>query len=299
MDPAPRVTCCIGFDFDAMSSWIGSFGSNNPSAISRGEFGAVAVPRLLDLLASREIRASFAVPGHTALAYPSLVARIRDAGHELVHHGWVHENPARCDEPTERRILEKGLAALERVAGVRPSGYRSPAWALSVRTVELLIEYGFEYDSSCMGHDCRPYYLRSQDQWSVDGAYRFGTPSTLVEMPVSWSLDDFPASEFVPGRVSGLQAASALEENWRGDFDYFYRDQPGSVLVLTLHPQTIGRGNRLLMLERLLDHFASHDGVGFLPMGEFARAWRAANPLDAWCRSNPDACGTGALLDEA
>lgn len=117
-----RLSCCITFDFDAMSSWIGTVKSQNPSMVSRGQFGAVAVPRLLDMLDNVGIKATFAVPGHTAYAYPKIVERIHARGHEIAHHGWVHENPAAFDEAGERRVLEKGLEALERVAGVKPRG---------------------------------------------------------------------------------------------------------------------------------------------------------------------------------
>ena len=85
--PEPRLSCCISFDFDAMSSWIGSLKSNNPSTISRRQFGAVAVPRLLALLKSRGLRASFAVPGHSAYAFLRLVEVITDHGHKRVHPG--------------------------------------------------------------------------------------------------------------------------------------------------------------------------------------------------------------------
>ena len=289
-----RLSCCLTFDFDAMSAWIGTFQSENPSMISRGEFGAVVgLPRILDLLARRGIRATFCVPGHTAHAYPGLVRRIHEEGHELVHHGWVHENPANFDREGERKNLELGLEALERAAGVRPKGYRSPAWDFSRNTVDLLIEYGFEYDSSCMGNDFYPYYLRKGDEWSTMEPYSFGEPCELVEVPITWGLDDFPASKYVPGQNTGLMPPSAVEEIWRDDFEYANANCPGGVYDLTMHPQVIGRGHRMLMLERLLEHFSSHDGVVFEPLGDFVGRWRAENPLDRWVSENPLYAGGG------
>jgi peptidoglycan/xylan/chitin deacetylase (PgdA/CDA1 family) len=262
--------------------------------ISRGQFGAVAMPRILDLLDRYQVRSSFAVPGHTAYAYPRLVKEIHDRGHELVHHGWVHENPADFDEAGERNLLDRGLEALQQVVGVRPTGYRSPAWDFSERTVDLLIEYGFDYDSSCMGHDFYPYYLRTGDQWSTDTAYHFGAVTELVELPVTWGLDDFPVSEFVMGLNEGLKAPSAVEEMWRDDFDYAHANCPGGLFSLTLHPQTIGRGNRMLMLERLLQHFVDKQSK-FEPMGEYVGRWKQANPVDAWKKANPDLSGEFAI----
>ncbi len=92
------LNCALTFDFDATSVWLGSYKSLNPSMVSRGEFCAVAVPRILDLLKKNDLPATFCVPGHTALAYPDIVRRIHDEGHEIAHHGWVHENPAEFDE---------------------------------------------------------------------------------------------------------------------------------------------------------------------------------------------------------
>jgi len=289
------LSCCITFDFDGMSSWIGSGKSNNPSMISRGQFGEIAIPRILDLLARFKIRSSFALPGHTAYAFPDTVEKIKNHGHEIVHHGWVHENPADFDEAGERHVIEQALTALQRVAGVRPLGYRSPSWDVSERTVDLLIEYGFEYDSSFMGHDFYPYYLRKGDKWSLDSAYKFGETTGLVELPVTWSLDDFPVSEFVMGVNAGLQPPSAIEENWRGDFDYAYSHCKGGIFTLTLHPQTIGRGNRLLMLERLLEYFTAHDGVVFEAMGDYAARWKTANPVEQWKIANAEYTGARAI----
>jgi hypothetical protein len=108
----------------------------------------------------------------------------------------VHENPAASDLANERRILQTALAAPERAAAIQPPlGYRSPAWDFSKNTVQLLLEHHFLYDSSCMGHDFYPYYLRRDDAWTADDQYRFGPLTRLVELPVTWGLDDFPPFE--------------------------------------------------------------------------------------------------------
>ncbi len=262
--------------------------------ISRGQFGAVAIERILSLLSRYSVRSSFAVPGHTAYAFPRLVKQIHSEGHEIVHHGWVHENPADFDLAGERQILDRGIEALQKVVGERPKGYRSPAWDLSEHSIELLLEYGFEYDSSCMGQDFYPYYLRSGDKWSTDTAYHFGATVDLVEVPVMWSLDDFPVTEFVLGFNEGLKAPSSVEEMWRGDFDYGFANCPGGIFTLTLHPQTIGRGNRMLMLERLLKYF-SDKGAVFTTMGAYVADWRKSNPKEQWMLENEDLTGKHAI----
>jgi peptidoglycan/xylan/chitin deacetylase (PgdA/CDA1 family) len=277
---ARRVTVCLTFDFDAMSLWIGfPHKSNNPASISRGEFGAVAVPRILDLLTRHELPATFFVPGHTALAYPELVAAIVEAGHEIGHHGWVHENPADFDRDGERRNLERGFQALEKTANVKPVGYRSPGGALSPNTTELLLEFRLEYDSSCSGSDFYPYYLRQGDRWSQTEPFVFGRPVPLVEVPWAWHLEDFASVEFQPPYGTNIYPPSVLREIWQGDFDYAYDHCPDAIYDLVLHPQAIGRGHRLTMLEAFVTYMREKPGVHFARMRDVVSEWRQANPL--------------------
>jgi peptidoglycan/xylan/chitin deacetylase (PgdA/CDA1 family) len=276
---ASRATVCLSFDFDAISLWIGPMGATSPSMISRGEFGPVGVERILKLLGRKGITGTFYVTGHTADTYPESVRAIVAAGHEVGHHGYLHENPVALEsKEAERRVLELGLAALDRAAGVRPVGYRSPSWDNSPHTIELLLEHGFRYESSLMGKDFEPYWCRVGDVIRKDGPYEFGPNVDLVELPVSWLLDDFPHFEYYRAATrsnQGLSAPSKVEEIWRDEFDFMYREVPNGVYTLTMHPQVIGRGHRMLMLERLIDYFASHDDVRFTTLATAAEDWRA------------------------
>ncbi len=284
---APRLSVCLTFDFDALSPWVFEMAEGNVAALSRGEFGAVALPRLLDLLERHGIAATFFVPGHTALAYPELIRRIRDAGHELGHHGWVHEPLSRLEAARERELLRRGLDALERAAGVRPAGYRAPGVDVSVNTVDILLEYGFLYDASFSGSDFEPYYLRRGDRFPPDGEYVFGESVDLVGIPFSWGLSDFQYFEFVPGFTVRQDAPSAVYEIWHGELVWAHANVPGGVYDLTLHPQAIGRGHRLVMVERLIEAASALDGVVFERLGDYAARWRADHPLDEWLATGP------------
>jgi peptidoglycan-N-acetylglucosamine deacetylase len=275
---APTATVCLTFDFDAISLWLGSMGAPSPSLISRGEFGRVGAERILKLLEAKGIPATFFVTGHTAETYPETTRSIAAAGHEIGHHGYLHENP--CGLPSrdaERDVLLKGFEALDRVVGVTPTGYRSPSWDNSLHTIELLVELGFRYESSLMGNDFTPYWCRVGDTIQADGPYLFGEEVDLVEMPVSWILDDFPHFEYlrVENRVyPGLAAPSKVEEIWLGEFEYMMREVPGGVFTLTMHPQVIGRGHRMLLLERLIDAIAATPNMQFSTLSAAAEAFR-------------------------
>lgn len=276
--PLARATACLSFDFDALSVWIGPRASQSPSATSRGEYAVLGVQRILKVLADRGIAATFYIPGHTVETYPRSIEMILSAGHEIGHHGYLHENPAALpSRDEERRVLERGLKALGEVAQTTPTGYRSPSWDNSPHTIELLLEYGFRYESSLMAQDFVPYWCRVGDQLHTDRAAEFGAEVDLVEMPVSWVLDDFPHFEFLryPNVVfPGLSASSKVEEIWRDEFTFMYRDVPSGIYILTMHPEIIGRGHRILMLERLIDWMADHEGVMFARIGDTAEQWR-------------------------
>jgi len=281
------LSVCLTFDFDALSPWALGMAGRNVAALSRGEFGAVAVPRILALLERHEVPATFFVPGHTALAYPDLVRSIRDAGHELGHHGWVHEPLSELEPAEEREVLQRGLDALDRVAGVRPTGYRAPNVDVSVSTVEILLEHGFVYDASFSGSDFEPYYLRRGDRFPPDGEYVFGESTELVGIPFAWHLSDFQFFEFVPGVTVRQDPPSAVYEIWAAELDWAHGNVPGGVFDLTMHPQAIGRGHRLAMVERLIEHAKGLDGATFERLGDYAGRWRAEHPLADWLAGSP------------
>jgi peptidoglycan/xylan/chitin deacetylase (PgdA/CDA1 family) len=276
-----NISVCLSFDFDAISIWIGPMRSKSPSTISRGEFGAVGTERLLEALRRHQVLASWFIPGHTIDTYPKLVQKIADTGHEIGHHGYLHENPASVSPAEERRILERGIACIRRVTGKAPQGYRSPAWDLSPQSIPLLLELGFQYDSSLMANDFTPYYCRVGDEALVDGPYQFGKEVNLVELPVDWSLDDWPYFGLHwPAHHVGLRTPDEVYKIWAADFDFLYQRLGTGVYILTMHPQVIGRAHRLLMLERLIEYMKSHEGVVFKTMSQVATEWRQRNPLE-------------------
>jgi peptidoglycan-N-acetylglucosamine deacetylase len=274
---------CLSFDFDAISVWLGPFNQRGPTARSRGEFGAVvAVPRILDLLAREGVKATFFVPGHTLDTFPNVSARIVESGHEIGHHGYLHENPAGLPEAEERRVLEAGIAAIERVTGKPPRGYRSPGWELTEASIDLFLEYGFEYDSSMMGRDFALYRPRTGDVLHDDRAVEFGRDVDLVEVPVSWSMDDFPQFEFIfspPVMYPAPGHPPELAERWIDDFDYMVEQVPDGVFSITFHPQVIGRGARMRILERLIAHMKHTPGVDFTRVCDAVDEWRKGHPL--------------------
>ena len=266
---------CLSFDFDAMSGMIAK-GLKTPTPVSRGEFGAVAVDRILSLLSKNQIDASWFIPGTTIKTYPDHCRRIFEGGHEIGNHGWTHVPPANLTPQKEDTDLARSNEAIGEITGRFARGYRSPSWDLSPVTVDLLLKHKFLYDSSMMGHDHSPYFARRNDVVSDDEPIQFGETTALIEMPVSWSLDDFPHFEFLrmPNSVSpGLANAQQVLENWIDDFEYMQRTEDWGVLTYTFHPFVVGRGHRMMMLERLISALQER-GACFYTMEKAALEFR-------------------------
>jgi peptidoglycan/xylan/chitin deacetylase (PgdA/CDA1 family) len=268
-EPAPfwpagrRAAAAISFDVDAESAILADHpeAATRLTVMSHQAYGPRAgVPRLLRILERRGLQATFFVPGDTALRHPDAVRAIRDAGHEIGHHGFLHEPPYLASAQDEERYLVRGLDALDRVAGVRPVGYRAPWWEATYRTPALLARYGFAYDSSLMDAD-RPYRLAT----SPDPA----APS-LVEIPIQWALDDWEQYAFVPGLTGSgvIESPRKVLELWTAELEAQVSE--GGCFVLTMHPFLTGRPSRAAALDELLGRMQELSGLWIATLAEIA-----------------------------
>jgi len=250
----------LTFDVDAETLWLAGDMANmsKPGLLSQGTYGAqVAVPLILDLLKRRGIRSTFFVPGWSAETHREVLASVHEQGHELGHHGWIHELPTNLSRDEEEEVLQRGLTALRTISDNDPVGYRSPAWEFSANTLSLLEEYGFAYSSNMMNHFIP--YVHPQTE--------------IVELPVQWIIDDAPY--FLYRAVNGgrsPQTAEHVYQAWTEEFRGIYRY--GGLFNLTMHPQIIGRPGRLLMLERFLEYISGFPGLWFATGEEVAAYWR-------------------------
>lgn len=254
----------------------------SPTPISRGEFGPnVALPRLLSLLARHDIESTWYIPGHTLETYPDECRRVFDAGHEIGHHGWTHRPPATLSREEEEEELARANERIRELTGRYARGYRSPSWDLSPHSVALLLKHGFRYDSSMMGDDYTPYRVRDGDVITLDEPAVFGKPTPLIEMPVSWTLDDYPHFEFIRTPtwiLQGLMNADNVLANWIDDFCYLKNNLDWGVITYTFHPFVIGRGHRMIALEKLI-RTLKEGGAHFMTVEAAAREFEQRSPV--------------------
>lgn len=267
----PRHIVCLSYDFDTQSGFIAR-GMTTPTPLSRGEFGALASRRILHFLQSQGIRSTWFVPGFTIESYPKECEAVVQGGHEIGHHSWAHIPNASMSREEEEADLVRASEAIVRLTGKKALGYRSPSWDLSSATIDLLIGQGFLYDSSMMGADYTPYLARRGDRAELGKPYHFGDATNLIELPISWSLDDHPHFEFMRTRetvVPGLQSARTVMQNWHDEFLYMAKTVDWGVLTFTMHPYVIGRGYRMLAFEDLVAKLMDAGAV-FMTMAQAA-----------------------------
>jgi len=241
----------LSFDVDAESPILaqGRRYAKHAMVMTHQAYGPlVGVPRLLELLADYDLRATFFVPGLTAERYPQTVERIVEGGHEVGHHSYSHRSPVDLSASEERADFERALTALDRV-GVKPRGHRAALWEASWQTPHLVAEYGLGYDSSLMDSD-RPYRLRVGD-------------ATIAELPPHWGLDDWEQYAFLPRPDIGgvIESPAKVLELWRAELDAMRRY--GCLFMLTCHPFLSGRPARVEALRALIEYALEAGDVDF------------------------------------
>jgi peptidoglycan/xylan/chitin deacetylase (PgdA/CDA1 family) len=254
--------CAVTLTFDMDGETI-PYMLDKPSATKRmalmSEFSYgpnVAVPHILDLLDLYEIKASFFAPGRTIELHPDLVREMVERGHDVGHHGYMHERPDFLDDDQEERVLQKGIEVIENTIGRKPVAYRSPAWELKPSSPALLKRYGFKYDSSLMGYDT-PYWVETSE-------------GDLLELPVSWRNDDWVQFGFVsvPPVGNGIAPPSIGLEVFTAEFEGLFAR--GGLFNMTMHPFLAGRPGGLIVLEKLIRHLRGFPRVWWARLSDVA-----------------------------
>lgn len=287
-----EILVSYGVHVDAVAGWLGSYGGeDSPDDISRGLFaGEVGAPRLLKLFKKYGIPTSWYIPGHSIETFPEQMKAVVKEGHEIGLHGYSHENPIAMTPQQEETVLLKCVDLIVKISGKRPVGYIAPWWEFSNVTAELLIKNNIQYDQSLMHNDFQPWYVRVGDTWTkIDYSANAqdwmkplvrGKETDLVEIPANWYLDDLPPMMFVKKTPNSYGFANPrdIEEMWRDQFDWVYREYDYAVFPFTIHPDVSGRPQVLLAHERLIEYIGNHKGVRWVTNQEMAEDFRQRCP---------------------
>ncbi len=249
-----KVAVAVTFDVDNVFPMT----SIAPVPLAGGSYGALeGLPRILKLLARREIPGTFYMPTASAALHPQMIPDILAAGcHEIGLHGWTHELPPELSLEDERRLLGQQIDYLRGLTGKIPAGYRAPSLAMTDDTVALLIDAGLKYDSSSVGmDDCHELLSRGQ-------------PSGMVEVPNNWILTDWYYLHIDDVYRGAMLSPDDVYRLYIEEFEGAYEE--GGLFMLTLHPHVIGRRSRIRMLDRLVAHMQLRGKVWFATVEQIA-----------------------------
>ncbi len=259
-----RVAVLLSFDVDNETIWLRN-GDTSVGGLSQGQYGArVGLGRILRLLDEHDIGASFFGPAISFSLAPEMIEAIQASGrHEIGVHGWIHERNALLPRADEERLLRMAVQRMTELIGQRPVGYRAPSWNFSDNTLELLMEFGFLYDSSLMADD-RPYEIVAD-----------GESTGFVELPVDWILDDAPLMNPLGERYANPREVLQV---YKDEFDIAYEER--TLFLLTMHPHYIGHRSRIVALRELIEYIKIKPGVWFGTHEEAVRWVREQAGMD-------------------
>lgn len=199
-------------------------------------------PRVLRLLETHGIRATFTAAAVALERAPQLARAIAAQGHEACAHGyrWVHQ--FQMEEAVERAFIRNAVASIERTTGTRPYGWLS-RYLLTANTRRLLAEEGFLYHMDDYSDD--------QPFWEVVA----GKP--LVILP--YALDTNDMKFWTDPALSAAQWLQYALDT----FEWLYEEgaEAPRMMSLGLHLRIIGRPGRIGALERFLRHVTTRPGV--------------------------------------
>ena len=255
-----KCGCCVTFDMDADSLIHLRYpkdGYTRVSAISMLQYGPqVAIPRIVETYRRLDIRQTFFIPAWCMERYPEAVEIVLGGGHEIGHHGYIHENPQPTSRNEEAYWLDRAIDTIVKMTGNKPRGWRAPLYNFSNYSASLLVERNFTYDASLMGDDIP--YLISTDE------------GDLVELPSHWGLDDWP--QYVQSMdldyMMPIRAPRAGCEIFKQEFEAAYNY--GGLWVPVMHPFATGRLSRWDVMAEFLESVLERGDVWFAPMEEIA-----------------------------
>lgn len=213
--------------------------------------------RILETLASRKLKASFAVNGSCIEIYPEACDAAKLAGWDFVGHGFVQKPMHKLEN--QKEAIDATIKAIKDFTGKAPRGWESPGLTETDETLDLLAEAGIEYVCDWC-HDDLPVPLKTR-------------AGNIVSVPYSLEIND------VAVHAVQQHSSDELFKRGRDQFDRLYQDgaKIPRVMAISVHPYLTGAPHRIKYFEMLYDHILGHKDVVH---------WTGADILDWYKRES-------------
>ncbi len=244
-----RIAVMLAFDLDAETMWTtrGDGNADHITNLSRGAYGPKqGVPRILKMLDTWGVKATFFIPGMIAERYPAVVEEISRRGHEIGFHGYAHEEFTTTTYEEEDATMHRAEKIIRDICGQTLFGHRAPGGVIHDYSLRLFVEHGYIYSSNWRDSD-GPFLHK------IDGK-----EVPLVELPKDSIFDDTAYDFYTDSAPErhGLKSPGEMYEIWKEEFDALAAE--GRMINFVLHPQFIGRPSRVDMLSHLIGYMLAH-----------------------------------------
>ncbi|MDQ0217404.1 polysaccharide deacetylase [Peribacillus cavernae] len=253
--------CAVAITFDMDSDSIlhlahPESADTRVSTLSWLKYDEIAVQRILDMYKKHDLRQTFFVPAWCIERYPKTIELILEGGHEIAHHGYLHEHPNELSAEEELYWLQRGIEVIEKFTGKRPRGWRAPTYNFSKHSADFLAKEGFLYDSSLMGDDI-PYILKEKS-------------GEIIELPTHWAMDDWPqyVQNWDLGYILPINSPDRAMEVFVSEFDAAWKY--GGLWISVWHPFVSGRLARCSRVDEMIEYMQKKGGVWFATLEEIA-----------------------------
>ncbi|MGD9741451.1 MAG: polysaccharide deacetylase [Dongiaceae bacterium] len=255
-----RVAVSITFDIDSDSVLHLAHPDRADmlvSAMTWLKYDTVAVPRILEMYRRYGLKQTFFFPAWCMERYPWLVDPILKDGHEIAHHGYLHEHPNEQTREGEAYWTSRAIDTIKKMTGQKPRGYRAPLYNFSKNSADILCQNDFLYDASLMGDDI-PYVLKSKH-------------GSLIELPSHWAMDDWPQYTHSPemNYLMPIKSPNEAMYVYMSEFEEMWEHK--GLWVAVWHPFVSGRLARCARVGRMIEDMQKKGGVWFATMEEIAR----------------------------
>ncbi len=247
------------FHFDAI---YGGTAKTPPDVIAyapRDYGNRVGVWRLMDVFDRYGIRATAALNAEICEYEPRIIEEGNKRGWEWMGHNLSNSQLlSGLDETAERGVIAETVRIITSAAGTKPRGWLGSGLAETVRTPDLLKEYGIEYVADWINDD-QPYVLQTAH-------------GPLYTIPYSGEINDKPAYE------ARNRTPAEFGQMIRDQFDTLYADgeRTARVMAVCLHPYLSGMPHRIRYLDEALSYIAAFDHIWWATGSEIIDAYREA-----------------------
>ena len=209
------------------------------------------IPRMLDMLDRRKVKATTMICGQSCEKYPALAKDIAQRGHEIGAHGHQHDVQFNMEREAERAFMQKSRDTIASVTGQTPVGYNCRGQLRSPNTLSIAQELGFVYHIDDISRD-EPFVMTVNNK-------PFGV------VPYTSHLNDI-------GYFNNRGFAAPFAAELKYEFDALLAEAATRrrLMVVTMH-DAIARASRIKAFEDFVAYAQSHKGVWFARGDELAR----------------------------